>query len=81
MIRKYSPVVVSLLLWILLVSSCVEWHDGPGPEGQPLPLGPHPMDSPTPTYTPTYTPTSTPTSTPTPAATPEAVGQMKQVQE
>ena len=73
MIRKYSPVVVSLLLWILLVSGCVEWHDGPGPGGQPAPAGHHPMDSPT--------PTSTPTSTPTLAATPEAVGQMKQVQE
>ena len=58
--------MVSLLLWILLVSSCIEWHDGPGPEGQPAPFWPHPMDSPTPTYT--------PTSTPTPTATPEALG-------
>ena len=74
MIRKYSPVFMSLLLWILLVSSCtIEWHDGPGPGGQSPPMWPHPMDSPT--------PTSTPTSTPTPAATPEAVGQMKQVKE
>ncbi len=78
MIRKYSPVVVSLLLWILLVCSCgIEWHDGPGPEGQPGSLFPRPMDSPTPTST----PISTRTPTPTPAATPEAAGQLKQVQE
>ena len=32
MIKKYSFVIVLLVLWVLVVSGCdVEWHDGRGP--------------------------------------------------
>ena len=72
MIRKYSPVIVSLFLWGVLASACtVEWHDGLGPGGTPPPLFPGPVETRTPTSTVTATlrPTLTATATGTPTVT------------
>ena len=64
---RFPTKVAGLVFLLLVLSGCygvVEFFDGPGPEGEPGPLFPHPMNTLTPTPTPTHTPTPTPTPLP-----------------
>ena len=67
---KHLAVIVIAVFVMAAAGDCgswfVEWHDGPGPGGDPAPFFPQPMDTltPAPAFTPTST--TTPTVTPTP---------------